>query len=241
MKTLKCILLDDELLALSLLRTMCEGIPEIEVVKAFNDPQLFLNQIEELEFDFYISDIVMPHQNGLEVKNALKHKPVIFCSAHPQFAIDAFDVNAVDFLKKPVTPERLRIAIQKIIQRLELPEDETLWQVNTSMGKLALSPSSIVAISSSSIDPRDKMVVLSDQRIVVVKNKSFHQIESELHQISLKRSSKNTLIHLKMIEGYNGDRILFAARLNLKPEIISAIQHLSEAYRKDFIQALSNK
>lgn len=236
MKRYKCVLLDDELLGLSLLRSMCESIPEIEVVRAFNDPVQFLAQSEEIDFDFYFSDIVMPLQNGIDVKSNLIDKPVIFCSAHPQFAIDAFDLAAIDFLKKPVTLERLRIAVQKVIEKLKSLEEQKVWLVQTSSGRQSIQSGSIVAISTSEIDARDKIVFLADQSELLLKNKSFRQIIEDLGHLKLVRTTKTTSVNLRYISGYNGDRILFSANWKAAPELTQRLQHLSEAYKRDFVK-----
>ena len=71
---LKCILVDDEILGLKYLKMLCEQIDDIEVVKAFVDPELFINELDNLEFDFCILDIEMPKINGLQVANLLQNK-----------------------------------------------------------------------------------------------------------------------------------------------------------------------
>ena len=88
---LKCILLDDEILGLKYLKMLCEQIDDIEVVKAFVDPELFINELDNLEFDFCILDIEMPKINGLQVANLLQNKPFIFATAYKEYATDAFD------------------------------------------------------------------------------------------------------------------------------------------------------
>lgn len=64
---IKCVILDDELLAISYLKLLCEQIDTVEVVKAFNDPKLFLNEINDLDCNVCILDIEMPGMNGLQV------------------------------------------------------------------------------------------------------------------------------------------------------------------------------
>ena len=90
---------------------MCEQIPDLEVVRAFNNPQVLLTEIENLDFDFCILDIEMPQLNGLQVAKLLKGKPVIFTTAYKEYAADAFDMDAVDYVQKPVKIERLHQAI----------------------------------------------------------------------------------------------------------------------------------
>ena len=97
---LKCLLLDDELPGLTYLKMLCEQIIDIEVVKTFNDPVLLLNEQSFLDYDFCIMDIEMPSMNGLQVANLLNGKPVIFTTAYKEYAVEAFDLNAIDYVQK---------------------------------------------------------------------------------------------------------------------------------------------
>ena len=99
---LKCLLLDDELQGLSYLKLLCEQIPELEVVRAFNDPEVFLKEFSKLNFDLCILDIEMPGTNGIQVAALLKGKPVIFTTAYKDYAINAFDLDAIDYVLKPI-------------------------------------------------------------------------------------------------------------------------------------------
>ena len=115
---LKCLLLDDELPGLSYLKLLCEQIHELEVVRAFNNPEIFLKEFPGLDFDLCILDIEMPGINGIELAALLNNKPVIFTTAYKEFAINAFDLDAIDYIIKPVKPERLQLAVNKAIQRI---------------------------------------------------------------------------------------------------------------------------
>lgn len=236
-KIYRCVLLDDELLALSYLRTLCEGIPEIEVVKAFDQPQLFLDEINQIPFDICISDIVMPGLTGLEVARKLGQKPVIFTTAHNEYAAEAFDVEAIDFLRKPVQAERLQRAIQKAIQHLEQQKSSIQWQVTTAKGKMNFEVSSIVGFSANTLDRRDKLLLLSNGSTVVIKNKSFEQLITELNPAPFIRISKSELIQRPFIQGYQGD-IIFSTLTNSEGKQITFT--MSESYRKSIVELFRN-
>ncbi|HEU4496041.1 MAG TPA: response regulator, partial [Flavobacterium sp.] len=99
---LRCLLLDDELPGLAYLKMLCEQIPELEVVKAFDSPEKLLAEIKAIDFDLLITDIEMPAIDGLSLAGLLKHKMVIFTTAYKEYAADAFDIEAVDYITKPV-------------------------------------------------------------------------------------------------------------------------------------------
>jgi DNA-binding LytR/AlgR family response regulator len=233
-KSLRVVLLDDELLALGYLRTLCEGIPDIEVVKAFDNPLVFLSEIEQLSFDFCISDMVMPHLSGLEVAEKLQSKPIIFTTAHNEYAADAFDIEAIDYLRKPVQRERLERAIEKVRTRIELAKKQATWTVNTNKGKFTIQLSTIVSFSTDTFDRRDKLLLLANGDELVVKNKSFDQLIQELDLASLIRISKSELISRDFIQGYQGETVL--SKLRTKEGKYREFS-LSENYRKSFLEA----
>lgn len=232
-KTLRVVLLDDELLALAYLRTLCDSIPGIEVVKAFNDPVIFLSEIKNLAFDFCISDIVMPSLTGLEVAQELKSVPIIFTTAHNEYAADAFDIEAIDYLRKPVQRERLVRAIEKVQIHIEQLKSQATWTVNTNKGKLSIQQSHIVSFSTDTYDRRDKLLLLENGDQFVVKNKSFDQLLQELGAVSFIRISKSELISIDFIQGYQGDFVISKLR---NEEGKYREFNLSENYRKSFLE-----
>ena len=131
---LKCLLLDDELPGLTYLRMLCEQIPELEVVKAFNDPLKLLRASADLEFDLCITDIEMPGLSGLELAQLLKGKQVIFITAYKEFAAEAFDLDAVDYIRKPIQKERLEKAIFKAARLIEKEKIEKQRETKKEKG-----------------------------------------------------------------------------------------------------------
>ncbi|PTS91110.1 two-component system response regulator, partial [Flavobacterium sp. HMWF030] len=95
---LKCLLLDDELPGLMYLKMLCEQIDEVEIVKTFNNPEKLLADIPNLDFDLLISDIEMPGIDGLHLAEMLENKLVIFCTAYKEYAAEAFNIDAVDYI-----------------------------------------------------------------------------------------------------------------------------------------------
>ncbi|MNU52202.1 Transcriptional regulatory protein YpdB [compost metagenome] len=237
-KTLRVVLLDDELLALAYLRTLCDSIPGIEVVKAFDDPLIFLSEIKNLAFDFCISDIVMPSLTGLEVAQKLKSVPIIFTTAHNEYAADAFDIEAIDYLRKPVQRERLVRAIEKVHIQIEQLKSQATWTVNTSKGKLSIQQSHIVSFSTDTYDRRDKLLLLENGDQLVVKNKSFDQLLQELDAVSFVRISKSELISMDFIQGYQGDFVISKLK---NDEGKYREFNLSENYRKSFIEVFQQQ
>ena len=122
---MRVLLVDDEALALDRLRTLFADIDDVEVVGHATDGDMALEQIEKLEPDLVILDIQMPGRNGLRTAAALepgKRPEIIFVTAHEHYAPDAFEVDAADYLLKPVRFDRLRQAVHRARRRRELNE-----------------------------------------------------------------------------------------------------------------------
>lgn len=235
---LRCLLLDDELPALSYIKVMCEQIPGVEVVKAFNEPSKFLEAIKQLDFNACILDIQMPGITGLEVAKQLPDKIIIFTTAHKEFAAEAFDLNAVDYIRKPIQKERFEKAIAKAISSLNSKsveqKNQALW--NTDKGKTLISFNDILYITSSETDSRDKVVHLQNGNKTTLKNASFEQILGILPAAKFCRINKKDVIALKIVQHFTSDEI--NTSISLKPnEKVNFT--LSDVYRDEFRQKIA--
>lgn len=230
---IRCLLLDDELPGLTYLKMICEQMPELEVIKAYNSPEQLLREQDPEDYDLLISDIEMPGLNGLQVADAIKGKPVIFTTAYKNFAVDAFDRDAVDYVVKPVKPERLRQAVQKAMSRIDKQEAAPVQiQLNTNKGKALLDVSKIFAIITSDIDSRDKLIIMEDGIEIMAKNASFQKLLKLLPEKHFCRINKQTVLNTRHVRYYLHDEITAdLTGQDGKPYTFS----LSEIYRNDFM------
>ncbi|HEY0068014.1 MAG TPA: response regulator [Flavisolibacter sp.] len=112
---MKAIIIDDERLARSELRKLLQDFPEIEVVDEASNADEGLQKIENHNPDLIFLDIQMPGKTGFDMLSELDHAPqVIFTTAYDEYALKAFEVNALDYLLKPVEPRRLADAVEKL-------------------------------------------------------------------------------------------------------------------------------
>ena len=115
MKIFRTIIIEDERLAREELKSLLKHFLEIEIVGEARNGSDALEMIEKLSPDLLFLDINMPEMNGFEMIKQLEEIPkVIFVTAYDEFALKAFEVNALDYLLKPVDPERLQEAIKKL-------------------------------------------------------------------------------------------------------------------------------
>jgi two-component system, LytTR family, response regulator len=112
---MKAIIIDDERLARTELRKLLQEFPEIEIVDEASNAEEGVLKIENHNPDLIFLDIQMPGKTGFDMLSELDHAPqVIFTTAYDEYALKAFEVNALDYLLKPVEPRRLADAVEKL-------------------------------------------------------------------------------------------------------------------------------
>lgn len=118
---LRCIIVDDEELAREGIKVLLEEHPQVEVLRSCHDGLTAITAIEQLQPDLVFLDIQMPGVNGFEVIASLsKPRPyIVFATAHDQYAIKAFEINAIDYLLKPFSDERFNQALEKATDALK--------------------------------------------------------------------------------------------------------------------------
>ena len=121
---MKAIIVDDTRLARQELQFLLKNHKNVEVIGEAENADEAKAMIEELKPDLVFLDIQMPDKDGFELLEMLDEVPqIIFTTAYSEYAIKAFDYNALDYLKKPITDDRLTVALQRVIENLEKREE----------------------------------------------------------------------------------------------------------------------
>ena len=119
MEAVKALIIEDEELARELIKNYLKGTDLIEIIHECDNGFDGLKAIADLKPDLVFLDIQMPKLNGFEMLELVDDPPeIIFITAHNEFAIKAFDMNAVDYLLKPYSKDRLLTAISKAAERI---------------------------------------------------------------------------------------------------------------------------
>jgi len=127
MSRLRVVIVDDERLARAELRRLLAAHPQVEIVGEAEDADAALALIRETQPDLAFLDIQMPGMNGLQLAAEIDSAcQFVFCTAFDSFAIDAFGLNALDYLVKPVVPERLAQTLARVRPRSDKPDTPTL-------------------------------------------------------------------------------------------------------------------
>ncbi|WP_207421396.1 LytR/AlgR family response regulator transcription factor [Desertivirga brevis] len=124
MKSVNCLIVDDEPVAREIVQTYCNAYPGLTVVGSCENALDARRELEAQKVDIVFLDINMPLLDGLAFMKIMKTKPqVIFTTAYKEYALDAFDLAACDYLLKPFSLERFIWAVDKAIERINKPEE----------------------------------------------------------------------------------------------------------------------
>jgi len=216
----KAIIIDDERLARNELKKLLLDFPEVEVIGEAANAAEGIEKIESLMPDLIFLDIQMPGKTGFDMLMELERAPhVIFTTAYDEFALKAFEVNALDYLMKPVEPKRLADALHKL-QQTEEKEIAGMAGVNRGM----LKENDQVFVKDGE---RCWFVKLSEVRLFEsVGNyakvyfgtnkplilKSLNALEDRLDEKVFFRANRKHIVNLRMIEKvepyFNGGLLL---------------------------------
>ena len=219
MATLSAILIDDEKSSIQSLMYELEAYcPEVEVVQTFRDPEQGLQYIIKSPPELLFLDIEMPGMNAFELLQQLPeiNFDVIFVTAYDQFAIKAFDFNAVDYLLKPVRKQKLIQAVQKVVEHQQHNLDKTNLealiqnirvQTRTGLEHIALPTTdgfSMVHINNIThlqADSNYTWVFLANQKKYLIA-KTLKEMEGMLQFPQYFRAHKSYLVNLNHVDHY---------------------------------------
>lgn len=185
--TMTALLVDDERLAREELGFLLKSIPEVEVVAEAADGPEALERIEALDPDIVFLDVQMPGLNGLEVVRELlargtKLPHFVFATAFDQYAVEAFEVNAADYLLKPVDKTRLGRSIERAAALIGSPdrESERMARLLENMQVQAPPPTKVLV----RLGPRMVLVDAADVIFATVRDGQVHVVAVELEGYS---------------------------------------------------------
>lgn len=207
---IRTILIDDESLARDVVKHYLSSFPDVEVVAECSDGFEGIKAIAQHQPDLIFLDIQMPKITGFEMLELIdKHPAVIFTTAFDEYAIKAFEVNAIDYLLKPIEQSRFEQAMQRLPARLSQAEEAS----KTLLEVAALSPAQnnrvvvkkngvikIVALADIHyLEADDDYVKLSTAEGIFHKNKTMSFFEQTLPAEQFIRIHRSYLINLAQV------------------------------------------
>ncbi|MDP4207377.1 MAG: response regulator transcription factor [Bacteroidota bacterium] len=238
---ISCIAIDDEPLALDIIREYTTKIPYLNLMATFD------NAIESIDFlksntvDLLFLDIQMDELTGIQLLNILKTKPlVIFTTAYDSYAVQGYELDAVDYLLKPISFERFMKAVEKVYERMNKKEEpapvtasgnssmcgDDYFFVKTEFRLERLKFSEVLYIEGMG---DYLMIHTSDKKIMTLQN--FKKVEELLPENNFCRVHKSYLVAMDKIECIERNRI----------KIGNTLIPVSDSYKKVFYDLIEKR
>lgn len=229
---IKCIVVDDEPSSQNILRKFIFDVDFLELITICNNATEALQELKNHpETELLFLDINMPKVSGLTLYKSIQNPPdVIFTTAYSQYAVDGFDVNAIDYLLKPFSFARFFTAANKLLERKsklkieETNEDFLIIKSNKVLHKVL--PNDIIYIEASG----DYVKIYLQEKCVVT-NATFNNILASLPKQYFIRTHKSFAVNFKKIESISGNQISIVA--NKVP--------IGQKFKSDFLKFLDEK
>jgi two-component system LytT family response regulator len=216
----KAIIIDDERLARNELKKLLLDFPQIEILDEATNAEEGIEKIDSLNPDLVFLDIQMPGKTGFDMLQELDKAPhVIFTTAYDEYALKAFEVNALDYLMKPIEPKRLADALQKLQQA---EEKEAVSQQALQRGILTETDQVFVKDGErcwfvklsevrlfESVGNYAKVFFAGNKPLIL---KSLNALEERLDEKTFFRANRKHIVNMRMIEKiepyFNGGLLL---------------------------------
>jgi DNA-binding LytR/AlgR family response regulator len=234
---LTCIAIDDEPLALEIITAYIEKVPFLKLLKTFDNAIDSIDFIKENKVDLMFLDIQMEALSGIQLIHALKERPaVIFTTAFDRYAVEGFELDAADYLLKPISFERFVKSVDKVHSKIistrnsQEPQEQTasdnfiFVKTENRLQKVALSDILFIEGQGDYLK-----VVTTSARIMTLQN--FKKFEETLPPGNFIRVHKSYLVALSKIESVTRNRI----------KIGNTLIPVSDTYKDAFYEAIGRK
>jgi len=208
MYKIKCIIIEDEPLAVKVLVDYISQVPFLELQKTFKDAILATEFLHDNQTDLIFLDIHLPKLKGMAFLKTLPDPPaVIVTTAYHQYAVEGFNLNVTDYLLKPFEFERFLVAVNKIKQPGKLPSDKNeetkdFIFLNVQKKKVKILFPEILYIESQ----REYVKIVTAKKTFLSKI-GTNEIESLLPSDKFKRIHRSFIISLDKIESYTAETV----------------------------------
>ncbi len=234
---IKTIIIDDEPLALDVLEALISNMPNIELVARCENAFEANAVLQKEKIDLMFLDIQMPQMTGLEFLKSLSHPPlVIFTTAYPEYAVDGFDLNAVDYLLKPISMERIMKAVNKVSEKLSQSSDDEI--VSTDTFFFVKADKKLVKINFDDIvyiEGLKDYVIIKTESTRVITLQTMKSLEDKLPANKFRRIHRSFILNMDKIVALDGNMVEVMEK--------GQVKHLSigKNYRDELLDSVNNK
>jgi two-component system, LytTR family, response regulator len=210
MSNIKCIIIEDEPLAVKVLSDYISEVPFLELKGSFKDAIIATDYLRDHSVDLIFLDIHLPKLKGMAFLKTLVHPPaVIITTAYHQYAVEGFDMNVTDYLLKPFEFERFLIAVTKV--RNTQPANQTMIKADEAKDYLFLTvQKKKVKILFSEIlyveSQREYIKIVTTKQEFLSKM-STHEMEELLPANLFKRIHRSFIVSISKIDSYTAEEV----------------------------------
>jgi two-component system LytT family response regulator len=210
--TFKAIIVDDEQPARAIIAHYLTAFPNIEVAGECANGFEALKMIKEVKPDVLFLDVQMPKINGLELLEVIDNAPVvIFTTAYDQYALKAFELNAIDYLLKPFSKDRFNAALNKVIEKIKAGQPAPNFSVDALFSDPSEKLTRIVVKNGSNItvipisdiyyiEAQEDYVMIHSSKGRSMKNQTMNYLEQHLPQNQFIRIHRSYIVNIEKIE-----------------------------------------
>lgn len=229
MKKITCQIIDDEPLAIRLIENFVQRTPFLSLVASYTNPVEALMALKAYPVDLIFLDIEMPDMNGMELSHVIPEKTrVIFTSAFKEYALDSYEVNAIDFLLKPIHYSKFLSAVEKAQKWFELssaqdkaPERNTIFiNVNGMLRQIDLRKIEYICGMKDYVN-----IFIEDEKRPIVTHITMKAVEDMLPKELFMRVHRSYIVALGKIGSVDRNDCIY-----LRDEVI----HVSDSYLSSF-------
>ena len=234
---IKCAVIDDEQSAINVLMNYIKRVSDLELVGTSTDPLKGLELIKSTNPDVVFLDIQMDEITGIELMNMLEHEiQVIFCTAFSEFAAESYDLDALDYLMKPIPFDRFMKAIKKIRKLTNGPEKNSNEEIpDDYIFVKAESKGKVLRVNFADIDfveAKNNYIAFHCGKRVIMVYSTMKEIESSLSSSNFKRIHKSFIIPISKISLIQNNFVMLKNReeqipigKTYKTEVLDLVSH----------------
>lgn len=236
---MKCVIIDDEPLAVDLLKEFVSKVDTLELVNTFTNAIDAISIINQSNIDLIFLDIEMPHFSGIDFINAIEKKPlIIFTTAYSDYAVEGFNLGAVDYLVKPIPFHRFLKAVvraQQIFAPLNLPQNNPVVAipeiepdfmfVRAEYENVKLNFSDILFIEGL----KDYVKIYTTDNKYILTLLSLIKLENLLSTKGFSRIHRSYIINIKHVKSIQKNKVIIADKRI----------PISESYKTSFFEKIN--